>query len=228
MQTSESFFRTFQEPVYSSTDLEAMYERMVAKMLESFSAYLKKGSGWMLKRVLRLDITFSKNKPVKGSSYIPLPKGLKGSRSLIDVKNEKDNRCFQWSILRDFYPRADHKYRIEDLKEHVNEFNWDGIEFSTPCSEKMYKKFEENNNVSLLVFGHETSENTRNGKKVENIRIIPLYVSTKRHERVVRLFFFKNEEGNSHYCTITNLAGLVSRQIKSHNKGRGISFVTTV
>ena len=38
-------FRTVQEPVYNSTDLETMNERMTAKMLESFSAYLRNGSG---------------------------------------------------------------------------------------------------------------------------------------------------------------------------------------
>ena len=54
VETIESFFRTLQEPVYSSTDLETMYERMSVKMLEAFSVYLKNGSGWMLKRVLRL------------------------------------------------------------------------------------------------------------------------------------------------------------------------------
>ena len=38
-------------------------------------------------------------------------------------------------------------------------------------------------------------------------------------KRLFVCFFFKNEEGKSHYCTITNLAGLVSRQVRSHNKG---------
>ena len=85
----------------------------------------------------------------------------------------------------------------------------------------MYKKFERNNNISLLVFEHEVFKVKQKNKEVEKIRIIPLYVPTERHKRVVRLFFFKNEEGTkSHYCTITNLAGLVSRQVKSHNKGK--------
>ena len=53
-------------------------------------------------------------------------------------------------------------------------------------------------------------------------RIIPLYVPTERHEKVVRLFFLKNGNGEGHYCTVTNMPGLISRQIKSHNKGRGI------
>ena len=59
-----SAFRSLQEPVYDSTDLEAMYERVVAKILESFSAFLRNGSGWMFKRIIKLEITFSRNRPV--------------------------------------------------------------------------------------------------------------------------------------------------------------------
>lgn len=142
-------------------------------MLEAFLAYLKNGSGWTLKSVLKLDITFSKNKPVKGSSYILLPKGLRGTGCLINVQNKKDDHCFKWAILRHFHPRENNKHRIEDLKEYVNELNLDGIEFPTPCSERTYKKFEKDNKISLLVFGHEVYEVMRNGKPVEKMRIFP-------------------------------------------------------
>ena len=151
-ETVMSSFRTLQEPVYNSTDLETMYERMTAKMLESFSEYLRNGSGWMFKRVITLDITFSRNRPVRGSSYIPLPEDLKKTKSLINVQNKKDHYCYKWTIIRHFHPREVHPERISDLKEHVDELNWEGIEFPTP---RMYKKFEKNNDISLLVFGHE-------------------------------------------------------------------------
>ena len=216
VETVTSSFRTLQEPVYGSTDLEAVYERMTAKILESFSAYLRNGSGWMFKRILRLDITFSRNRPVRGSSYIPLPEGLKKTGSLINFQNKKDHHCFKWAILRaihSIFKKGGHPERIEDLKEHVDELNWDGIEFPTPCSERMYKKFEKNNNISLLVFGHEVFEVLAGNKVKREIRIIPLYVPTERYERIVRLFFFKNKEGESHYCTVTNMSGLVSKSI---------------
>ena len=209
VETVESSFRTPQELVYRSTDLETMYERMMAKILESFSTYLRNGSGWVFKGILRLDITFSRNRPVRGSSYIQLPEAFKRTKSLINVQNKKDHHCFKWAILRHFHPREEHPERIQDLKEHVDEFNWDGIEFPTPCSERMYKRFERNNDTSLLVFGPEVFEVLVGNKMKNRIRIIPLYVSTERHEKVVRLFF-KNEVGGSHYCTITDMPGLVS------------------
>ena len=110
-------FNSYQESVCDSTDLEAMYERMIMKILESFSTYLKKGSGWMLKRVVRLDITVSKNKPAKGSSHIPLPKELRRKNTLINMKND-DNLCFKWAITRALYPKDNHPERVsKDLRE---------------------------------------------------------------------------------------------------------------
>ena len=92
----------------------------------------------------------------------------------------------------------------KELRRQAEELNWDGIEFPTPNSGKMFGRFEKNNNVSLLVLGHE---------RADKIRIIPLYVPKKRHERTVRLFFLKSEDGEgSHYCVINSMSRLVGGQ----------------
>ena len=215
-ETTEAHFRTLQTPVHGATDLQAMYEPMIAKMLESFAGYLKNGSGWRLRKVL------SRNRPLKGSSYLPHPEGL-NTRSLINIENTDDDLCFPYSVLRLKYPREKTPQRNEDLKEHLNELNLDGLEFPTPCCERTFKKFENNNNVSVAVYGHETYTEFVKEKEVEKRRIIPLYVPTKRRGTVYRLFFYKNKGGTKwHYNPIKSLAGLVSKQVKSHNRGRGI------
>ena len=226
-ETTEAHFRALQTPVHGATDLQAMYKPMIAKMLEALARYLKNDSGWRLKKVLKLTIKLSRNDPLRGSSYLPYPECLKGKRSLINIENKKDDFCFIWSILRLRYPIADKKNgnpkRIEDLREHFDEFNRDGIEFPTQCCERTFKKFENNNNVSVAVYGHETYKKFEKGKEVEKMRIIPLYVLSKRRETTYRLFFYKNEDGTKwHYNPITNLRGLVYEQVRSHSRGRGI------
>ena len=121
------------------------------------------------------------------------------------------------------YPKKKDPQRITDLKEHLNELNLNGIEFPTPCCERTFKKFESNNNVSVAVYGHEIYTEFFKGVEVEKRCIIPLYVPTERRETTYRLFFYKNENGTKwHYNPIISLRGLVSQQIKSRNKGRGI------
>ena len=72
----QASFNSRQETIFGSTDFEEVYERMVAKILEAFATYLKNGSGWMLKKVVRLDITLSRLRSLRGSSHIPLPKRI--------------------------------------------------------------------------------------------------------------------------------------------------------
>ena len=95
------------------------------------------------------------------------------------------------------------------MKEQTKKYNWSGIAFPTPCCEKQFRKFEENNDVSIIVFGHEDDN------------IIPLYVPRDRRETVVRLFFQRSKNGQkSHYSIVRNMSRLVSSQVskKEHKK----------
>ena len=195
------------EIVFEATDLQGVYERMKTKILESFSTYLKNGSGWVLKKVIRLDITLSKFKSMKGSSYIPLPNAVKNKGAIINMKNE-DDECFKWAATRALNPVEKNSERITgELREQAEKFNWDGIVFPTPCSEKYFEKFGRNNNVSVLVFGYEE-------------KIIPLHVPKVMREKVIRSVFQKSEDGKkSHYCVVKSMSRLVSMQ-KSKKKAK--------
>ena len=46
-------FNSNQESIFPATDLDNVFGRMTTKILESFSAYLKNGSGWTLERVVK-------------------------------------------------------------------------------------------------------------------------------------------------------------------------------
>ena len=84
--------------------------------------------------------------------------------------------CFKWANTRALSPlngRHDHPERVtKELRKQADELlNWDGIEFhATPCSERMFKKFEKNNKMNVSVFGYVDSPN-----KIRYM-IIPLYV----------------------------------------------------
>ena len=90
----QASFNSRQESIFESTNLEEVYERMVAKFLESFATYLKNGSGWMLKKVVRLDITLSRLRPLRGNSHIPLPERILKRKTIINMEND-DEECFK-------------------------------------------------------------------------------------------------------------------------------------
>ena len=123
---------------------------------------------------------------------------------------DHDDECFKWAIMRALQPVPKHAERItKELRGQADVFDWSNIEFQTACSPKMFKRFEENNNISLLVFGH-----TNEGRK---LCIVPLYVPKDRREKIVRLFFMKSDDGTtSHYCVINNMSRLVGSQLSKH------------
>ena len=170
----QAYFNSAMEIIYEATDLHEVYERIKTKILESFSTYLKNGSGWVLKKVVRLDITLSKFKPMKGSSHIPLPKKMRNKSAIINMKNE-DDQCFKWAATRALNPVKKNPGRItKELREQAEKLNWEGIEFPTPCSEKYFRKFGKNNNVSVLIFGYDEDE-----------KVIPLYIPKVMREKVI-------------------------------------------
>ena len=169
----------------------------------------------MLKKVVQLDITISRLNPLRGSFRIPLPDKILRSKAVTNIKNY-DNECFRWAITRALHPVPKNAERItKELRKQADVLDWSNIEFPTPCSSKMFKTFEENNKISLLVFGH-----TYKGRKLS---IVPLYVPKERREKIVRLFFIKSDDGTtSHYCVINNMSRLVGSQI---NKYEGKKYV---
>ena len=124
------------------TDVKVFLKKMIKEILENMNIYQKKGSGWYFKEVLGLEIHIVEYKPMKGGSYISLPEFIRKKKSIINIQN-KDNKCFLWSILRYLHPDKMNEVRLTDLKKYENDLNFKGIDF--PINVKDITKFEKQN-----------------------------------------------------------------------------------
>jgi len=63
-----------------------------------------------------LDIHTARYKPLRGDTYVKLPKYLASKKALINMKfrneNKTDNQCFKWCVARVLNPVTDHPERI--------------------------------------------------------------------------------------------------------------------
>ena len=96
---SKAYFNTETYINLESSDVKLILSQMIREILYRIYNYQKYGSGWYFKELLSLEIHTVKYKPIKGSSYIPLPDFLMRKKAIINIEN-KDNKCFLWSILR--------------------------------------------------------------------------------------------------------------------------------
>ena len=80
-------------------------------------------------QVLHLDLGVAAYTPLKGASYLPLPKKLKDKKAVLNIQNE-DEKCFLWSILAAKYPvdRTAHANRTSNYTRYEPELNMVGIE----------------------------------------------------------------------------------------------------
>ena len=93
---------------------------MLREIKEKLAIYLRNGSGWYFKEVISFEIHIVAYKPIKGSSYIPLPNVIMRKNAIINIKNE-DDKCFLWSVLRYRHPKQIHGERLTDLIKYENE-----------------------------------------------------------------------------------------------------------
>ena len=163
-------------------------------MIESMATFQRRGSNWRFRRVVKLDINTVEYKPLRGNSYIPLPKKLASKKAIINMKNE-DKQCFKWCVTRAFNPVKEHPERITKLLiKQAEEFIWDEVEF--PISLKDIDTFEKNNKVSIHVFGYE--------KEVYPLRISKYASEIKEDLKAVDLLLISEGDITAGLRTLTD------------------------
>ena len=198
------YFHTNVERIMEDTDLGNIYNVMIAMCLEKIDKFQNKGSGWQFDSVVSFDINVDPYRPLRGTSYFPLPKKLATKRAIINVKNERDNACLKWAITSAVFPRKKDPQRLNrEMRENSEKLNWEGIDFPTPLNQ--ITRFEKQNPYSINVFGWTGAS------------AYPLRISEHTNGQCINLILLSNKN-NHHYCWIKNMSALTASQI---NKSKG-------
>ena len=95
----------------------------------------------------------------------------------------------------------------KQLLEQTEELNWKGVSFPTCLDGGSISNFERNNNIGVFVVG------------LQGGKFVPLRAPGGSYEKIVDLFFHRNEEGKCHYSCVRSLSRLLkSSRIKSGHK----------
>ena len=208
LEYSYGYFHTHVERIMEDTDLYGLYERMPWECLENIGKFQKKGSGWQFVSVESFDINVDPFRPLRGSSYFPLPYKLAVKGAIINVKNTQDNECFKWAVTSAVYQRKVHPERLNsEMRVNSGKLNWEGIDFPTPLTQ--ISRFEEQNPYSINVYGWTGSS------------VYPLRISKHENPQCINLLLLSNKK-NQHYCWVKNMSALTANQ---YNKHKGKRYV---
>ena len=186
-----------------ATDVKDLLGKIIRGIIEKINIYQQNGSGWYFKEVIQLEIHTVEFKPLKGSSYIPLPDWIMRKKAIVSIRN-KDSKCFLWSILRYLHPREKNDSRLKDLEQYENELKIPkGFKF--PIKVGDITKFE---NANPKLPGINVFSVTTNKK------FYPLRMALRDSQKSIDLFLYE-ENGKYHYSLIKNFSRLFRSQITS-------------
>ena len=94
------------------SDEKELYDTMVEKMIEKMATFQSMDSGLRLRSIAQLELHTVRYNPLRGETYIPLPKELADKKAIINIKN-KDNKCFLWCVLRALNPKDHNSERVD-------------------------------------------------------------------------------------------------------------------
>ena len=97
----------------------------------------------------------------KGRSYIDSSEWLKNKKATINPQNEKDDKCFHYTltVALNYKQAKKDPHRVSKIKPLIDQYNWKEIDFTS--HRKDWKKFESNNKsiaLNILYVPHNTKE----------------------------------------------------------------------
>ena len=207
IKEDKAYFNTPTFTNLKSDDVEELIFRSTESILGQMEMYAEKGSNWVFKEVIKLEIHTNEFNPTKGSSYIDLPSWIKNKKAIVNIKN-KDDKCFLWCILRYLHPKERDQERIKDLEKYEFSLNTKGITF--PMKINNIKQFEKLNPElpGINVFSVD-----------DKMNIYPLREAKRDCKNTIDLFLHE-EDGVSHYTLIKNFHRLIRSQKTKSKDGK--------
>ena len=197
----------YREPYFKSKSKTITHPDMINDLIieaeeeirNKIADWLSEGSNWVIELILDHYLNIIEYTPLRGSSYIKLPKELQNSmKGLINPKNVDDNECFRWCHVRKLNPQKVHPERIKlSDKEFVKKLDYSGISF--PVSYKDYNKIEKQNQINVYVYGYSSF-------------IYPIYTSKEKYDNDLEVLYIEEGGGKDppgHYVLITNFNRLM-------------------
>ena len=89
-----NILRSQMVPVYGTSLPQDDFLSAVDKILNTLFTFTASGSGWILEKIVDLDVKFATFNPIRGYSFLPTPPELDASRLLLNIRNRQDHKCF--------------------------------------------------------------------------------------------------------------------------------------
>ena len=186
--------------VFMGSDTENVIDALFKTLLQRFQLAQgpsnKRGSEFIPDSVELLYYHFQRIDIIRAESYIMSPDWIASKKATINPKNEKDNKCFQWSIIAGLNYN---KIKEKELKKLLK-FRRVDTDFSS--YQRDWEEFEQENTsiaLNILFVSHNSEE----------VKLAYKSSYNKRKNQVI-LLMINDEANNCYYFAVKNLSELNS------------------
>ena len=198
----DAYFNSNAFTVLNEYQIIDALDKAAEEINNKIAVWLSEGSGWTIVEIRSHYVNIVKYLPLRGNSYVQLPKELcHHNKGLINLKNI-DNKCLLWCLNRHLNPQKVHPERItKSDRESAKNLDFSGITF--PVTIIDIYLIEIQNKININLFGYDTVKKS----------IYPIKISEKSYDDHLELLYIegKNELGEetTHYVLITNFNRLM-------------------
>ena len=158
-------FKSKRGLVLDSSEISSALNANVENLKVKLQEFETQKSGWSVAKLNTLYLNFTEYRPLRGGSYIELPKFIKSKKAVINVQNT-DDECVRWSLraaLGKFKdkvkneimnnPKYEIKYERATIYFKEDGLNFNGISFPTPINQ--IPKIEKQNGLNINIFAYD-------------------------------------------------------------------------
>ena len=195
VEEMEHYFNRMRPVILNEHNIDTLnhaLNQFIDEMKGEIEAWSEKGSGWIMDKMLKAFINVARYQPMRGGSYIPLPKKLQNKKGIINVQN-RDNHCLRWALWAALFP-APRGTQVSRTSNYPTEdgLNFTGIDFPTAVFQ-IDRLERQNHTLAINVFGWEDG------------RIVVHRISEKGGE-IPRINLMLTKQGeNTHYSFVKRL-----------------------
>ena len=159
-QQMDHYFNRMKPVILNEHNMDMLtpsLNQFVDEVKGEIEAWSERGSGWIMDEILEAFINVARYQPMRGGSYMQLPKKLKNKRAVLNIQN-RDNECLRWALRAALFPAPRGRNPIRPSSYPIEDgLNFTGIDFPTPVSQ-IDRLERQNINLAINVFGWEKEQ----------------------------------------------------------------------
>lgn len=211
------YFRSTNTTILNENEIVSSVISMKNDILREYSSFTFKNTKYFFDSVIRADLQSDITKPLRGGTYVQLPKFIFAKRCCINVNNAKTIkfkcvkqehlRCFEYALESILRPVEKHTERVSNYD--ITKYEELDLEYPIEITSKNINTYEEFLKVSINIYRYDEDDS------MFHLEYLSKYL--KIYDTHVNLLLYKD-----HVVGIKNLSALLRGKI--HNYGNHVNI----